>query len=108
RIEQRNAITAGFEGTGILPGAEYRLPIRQREGSPPILTVIPNYPAFPPEMVYPRTPATNEPAACFRQDGPSRVAYFAGDVDRTFWLSGNADFARLLHNTIRWLRQDIV
>ena len=32
------------------------------------------------------------------------MAYFAGDVDRTFWLSGNTDLGLLLHNTIRWLR----
>ena len=56
-------------------------------------------------MVYPRTPHTNEPAASFRENGPSRVAYFAGDVDRTFWVSGNADLGRVLHNAIRWLRR---
>ena len=85
------------------PRPEYRLPVRQRAASPAILTVVPNYPAFPPEMVYPRTPHTSEPAASFREEGPSRVAYFAGDVDRTFWVSGNADLGRVLHNAIRWL-----
>ena len=105
RIEQRHEVTAGFDGTNLLPAAEYRLPIRQRESSPAILTVVPSYPAFPPEMVYPRTPHTSEPAASFREEGPSRVAYFAGDVDRTFWVSGNPDLSRVLHNAIRWLRR---
>jgi len=106
RIEQRNKVNAGFEGTDILPGPEYRLPVRQRGQSPAVLTVVPSYPSFPPEMVYPRTPHTAEPAACFREAGSSRVAYFAGDVDRTFWLSGNTDLGLLLHNTIRWLRAE--
>ena len=106
RIERRNEVTDGFEGTGILPAAEYRLPVRQREGTAAYLTVVPSYAAYPPEMVYPRTPRINEPAACFRQQGSGRVAYFPGDVDRTFWLSGNPDLSHLLHNTIRWLRQD--
>src|SRR5439155_449289 len=100
RIEQRNKVNAGFEGTDILPGPEYRLPVRQRGQSPAVLTVVPSYPSFPPEMVYPRTPHTAEPAACFREAGSSRVAYFAGDVDRTFWLSGSGglriDFTGLI------------
>jgi hypothetical protein len=57
-------------------------------------------------MVYPRTPRTDEPAAVFHQQGDSRVAYFPGDVDRTFWRSGNPDLSRLLQNTVRWLRGD--
>jgi hypothetical protein len=105
RIEQRHEVTADFEGTNLLPAAEYRLPVRQRESSPAVLTVVPNYPVFPPEMVYPRTPHTKEPAASFREEGPSRMAYFAGDVDRTFWVSGNPDLGRVLHNAIGWLRR---
>jgi hypothetical protein len=69
-----------------------------------VLSIVPAYPAFPPEMVYPQTPRTNEPAAIFREVGKSRVAYFAGDVDRTCWRSGNVDLSRLLQNAIRWVR----
>lgn len=32
RMEQRNEVTAGFEGTDILPGPEYRLAVRQGNG----------------------------------------------------------------------------
>ena len=106
RIEQRHPALAGFEGTAILPGPESRLPVRLREAGRAALTVVPRYPAFPPEMVYPRTARTDEPAAVFRELGGSRVAYFAGDVDRTFWRSGNPDLSRLLQNAVRWLRGD--
>ncbi len=106
RIEERHPVLAGFDGTALLPGPESRLPIRLREAGRPALTVVPSYPAFPPEMVYPRAPRTDEPAAVFRELGTSRVAYFAGDVDRTFWRSGNPDLSHLLQNTVRWLRGD--
>jgi len=106
RIEGPHPVLAGFAGTALLPGPESRLPVRLREPGRPVLTVVPSYPAFPPEMVYPRTPRTDEPAAVFRQRDNSRVAYFAGDVERTFWRSGNPDLSRLLQNTVHWLRGD--
>ncbi len=106
RIEQRHAITRGFEGTALLPGAEYRVPIRQLDSATLALSVVPHYPWYPPEMVYPRTPRTDQPAAVFRQNGTSRVAYFPGDIDRTFWRSGNTDLSLLLQNAIRWVLGD--
>src|SRR5262249_46239989 len=67
-----------------------------------VLTVVPYYPAFPPEMVYPRTPRTDEPALVLRESGGARTAYFPGDVDRTAWRSGSPDLNRLLLNAVRW------
>ena len=34
--------------------------------------------------------------------GNSRIAYFPGDIDRTFWQIMSADHGKLLGNTIRW------
>jgi len=41
-----------------------------------------------------------------REIGSSRLAYFPGDIERTFWLTGHGDLLRLLRNTIRWLTRD--
>jgi hypothetical protein len=106
RIERPHPVTAGFEGTTLLPGPETRVPILARTSSPPSLTVVPYYPAFPPEMVFPRTPRTDSPAAIFRETGASRVAYFAGDIDRTLWRSGSVDLSRVVQNAVRWLLGD--
>ena len=106
RIEQSHPVVEGFGGTSLLPGAAERMPIRAADLGAPVLSVVPAYPAFPPEMVFPRQPSTGEPAAVFRQRGDARVAYFAGDIDRTFWRSTNTDLSRLLGNTVRWLRGD--
>ena len=103
RIEKPHPVVDDFKGTVLLPGAENRVPIRA-DSSPLVLSIVPAYPAFPPEMVYPRTPRTTEPGAVFRETGKSRIAYFAGDVDRTCWRSGDEDVSRLLQNTIHWLR----
>jgi hypothetical protein len=41
-----------------------------------------------------------------RESGASRLAWFSGDVERTYWLTGHGDLLRLIHNTIRWLTRD--
>ena len=41
-----------------------------------------------------------------RETESSRLAYFPGDIERTFWLTGHGDLLRLLHNTIRWITRD--
>jgi len=106
RIEQRHPILNDFAGTTLLPGAENRVQIRALEPGPLALSVVPYYPAFPPEMVFPRKPHTDEPAAILRQRGNSRVAYFAGEIDRTFWRSGNTDLSQLIQNSVRWVLGD--
>jgi len=103
RIEARHPVIDDFHGTALLPGSENRVPIRA-EQVPLVLSIVPAFPAFPPEMVYPRSPRTTEPAAVFREIAKSRIAYFAGDVERTCWRSGDDDLSHLLRNAINWIR----
>jgi hypothetical protein len=102
RIELEHPLTEHFEGTCLLPGAENRLSIKPNTATP-VLTVVPYYPAFPPEMVFPRQSHTQEPAAVFREAGSSRVVYFTGDIDRTFWRSGNPDLSQMIQNAVHWI-----
>jgi hypothetical protein len=101
RIERPHPILAGFTGTHWLPGAEHRLPVAPVND--PILTVVPGFVAYPPELSYPVQPKTDEPAVVIRQSGASRLVYFPGDIERTMWKSGHTDLARLLQNSIRWV-----
>ena len=101
RIEKQHEILAGITGTGWLPGAEHRIPLSPVDG--PVLTVIPGYVAYPPELSYPVETQTTEPAVVIRQKGSSRLVYFPGDIERTMWKSGHTDLARLLQNSIRWV-----
>jgi len=101
RIERQHPILNGFRDTHWLPGAEFRLPLTPVEN--PVLTLVPGYVAYPPEMSYPPTPRTNEPGVVVSERGKSRLAYFPGDIEATMWLSGHTDLSLLLQNTIRWV-----
>jgi hypothetical protein len=105
RVMRNHEVLRGFEYTSVLPGAEFRVPVLAADLEA-VLSVMPPYPAFPPEMVYPRTEPTPEPAIVLRERGASRLAYIPGDIDRSFWRSGNPDLSRLLQNCVRWLVRD--
>ena len=104
RIEKQHGILYGFEDTNWLPGSEYRQPIAPV--SDPVLTVVPGFVAYPPELAYPPVSQTSEPAVVLREQGRSRLAYISGDVERTMWTSGNTDLTQLLQNTVRWIVAD--
>src|SRR5215468_11308124 len=104
RIERSHPVLAGFANTNWLPGAQNRLPLRPVQE--PVLTVVPGFVQYPPELAYPPLSHDTEPAVVVREIGSSRLAYFPGDVERTFWLTGHGDLLRLLHNTIGWITRE--
>lgn len=101
RIEKPHPILSGFANTHWIPGAEHRLPVAPVGDA--VLTVVPGFVAYPPELSYPDPAKTDEPAVVVRQKGKSRLVYFPGDVERTMWKSGHTDLARLVQNSIRWV-----
>ena len=101
RIERSHPIVNGFSGTNWIPGAEYRQPVAPVES--PVLSVVPGFTAYPPELSYPAQPRTSEPAVVVREKGKSRLVWFPGDIERTMWRSGHTDLSRLLQNSIRWV-----
>jgi hypothetical protein len=104
RIERQHPILEGFNNTNWMPGAQNRIPLKPVEDA--VLTVVPGFVRYPPELAYPPQSHTNEPAVVLREIGSSRIAYFPGDIERTYWLTGHGDLLRLLHNTIRWITGD--
>ena len=67
RIERSHPILEGFTDTHWMPGAEFHLPLKQVDN--PVLTVVPGYIAYPPELSYPPVSHTNEPAVVVRERG---------------------------------------
>ena len=109
RLEHPNAtpqhpILDGFSDTNWLPGSQNRIPLKPVPN--PILTVVPGFVQYPPELAYPPVSHTDEPAVVLRETGSSRIAFFPGDIERTYWITGHGDLLRLMHNTLRWLTRD--
>jgi hypothetical protein len=101
RIERPHPILDGFADTDWLPGAQWLQPIARVEN--PVMTVIPPYVNYPPELAYPPVSKTDMPDLVARETGGSRLVYFAGDIERTNWQSGNTDLNMLLRNAIGWV-----
>ena len=40
------------------------------------------------------------------EDGMSRRVWLTGDVERSFWRTGNGELSRLLQQAIRWVARD--
>jgi hypothetical protein len=97
-------VLKGFSNTNWVPGAKNRIPLRPVQK--PVLTVVPGFVRYPPELAYPPVPRTDEPAVVLNEAGASRTAYFSGDIERSYWLTGHGDLLRLLHNTIGWITRD--
>jgi hypothetical protein len=101
QIERRHAVLSGFEGTEWIPGGAFRLPVKAKGDL--VLSVVPAYTAYPPELSYSPVDRTDEPAVVLRESGRSRLLYLPGDVERAAWRSGHTDLSRLLQNSIAWV-----
>lgn len=104
RMEREHAILDGFRDTEWIPGAQNRVPLKPVAEA--VLTVVPGFVQYPPELAYPPVERTNEPGVVLRETGASRMAYFPGDLERTYWLTGDGDLLRLMHNTLRWVTRE--
>ena len=103
-VHPPHPVVEGFTNTNWIPGAQNRLPLKPVQN--PVLTVVPGFVRYPPELAYPPVSHTDEPAVVLRESGSSRIAYFPGDIERTYWITGHGDLLRLLLNTMRWITHD--
>jgi len=101
-LETRHALLAGLEEAPRVINSVQRVHVRPLAGFPSPVTLIPSYPDLPMEHVFPRVPPTDDRQAYLRDLGRSRVVYFPGDLDRTFWEVLSGDHARLLANAVDW------
>jgi hypothetical protein len=80
----------------------HRVRVKPHSAFPSPVTLIPTYPDLPMEHVYPRIPETDIRELYLKEVGIGRIAYFPGDIDRSFWQIMCTDHGKLLRNVIRW------
>ncbi len=95
-------VLAGLEDAFRIINTIYRVKTIPAGSFPSPVTLIPSYPDLPMEHVYPRIPETDIRELYLNDKGNGRIAYFPGDIDRSFWQIMSADHGRLLGNTVRW------
>jgi hypothetical protein len=98
----RHAVLSGFEETEILPFGGQLLTLDVDRGATVPVTLIPEFPVYPPETAWMREPKTDIPGLILSTRGKSRIAYMPADIDRRFAMDNLPDHARLLENLVRW------
>lgn len=100
--KQFHPVVKGLEDAYKIVNTVHRVKVTPKGNFPSPVTLIPTYPDLPMEDVYARVPETDTRELYLREAGKGRIAYFPGDVDRSFWQMLSADHSILLRNTIRW------
>jgi Hypothetical glycosyl hydrolase 6/Beta-galactosidase trimerisation domain len=95
-------LLAGLEDAPRIINSVQRVHVRPLAEFPSPVTLIPSYPDLPMEHVFPRGEPGRERQVFLRERDKSRVVYFPGDLDRTFWEVLAPDHGRLLANAVRW------
>jgi len=96
-------VLKGLEDAYRIINTIYNVKVKpQSQSLPSPVTLVPTYPDLPMEDVYPRIEETDIRELYLREVGKGRVAYFPGDIDRTFWQLMADDHGRLLRSTICW------
>ena len=104
---RRHPVLAGFEETDILPFGGLLTEVTVAANTETPATLIPNFPAYPPETSWMREPRSNIAALVLRDEpGGVRTAWFAADIDRRFSRDNLPDHGDLLGNVIRWAVRD--
>ena len=101
RIENPHPIVASFQNTNWIKGSSWIMPITA-EGAP-ILTYIPQFPWYPVEATFPEPDHTDVKSVVARDNGASKLVYFAEDIEATYWRTGGDDLGDLVTNALRWM-----
>jgi hypothetical protein len=106
---ERHPVLQGFEETDIIPFGGALQALRVDDGAVVPLTLVPEFPVYPPETAWMREPDSKIPGLVVSEPrSGSRVAYLAADLDRRYLRELLPDHANLLANLVRWAAGDSI
>jgi len=104
---ERHPALRGFAETDVLPFGGRLEVVRAADDTETLLTFIPPFPIFPPEISWMDQPRTAVPALLVREPaGGGRIAYLPADIDRCYGRDNHPDHADLLANVVRWVARE--
>ncbi len=102
-IGERHALLAGLDDTDSIPFGGYLEECAAEPDVDVLATLIPDFPIFPPETSWMRTPSTDIPALAVREiPSGARLARLIADLDRCYDREGASEHARILSNAVLW------
>lgn len=105
----RHPMLDGFDQTDIFPYGGLLPPSKVDPGVQVLMTFIPEFPIYPPETAWMRTPKTDIPGLVFRQTASgARIVFLPADIDRQFSRYNLPDHGNLLKNIFMWAVEDNV
>jgi hypothetical protein len=103
----RHPVLAGLDAADMIPFGGYLPVVTVDAGVQVLATFIPDFPIYPPETAWMRTPRTDLPAIAVRETAAgAKLVWFAADLDRCFARDDNAEHALLIANAVRWATGD--
>jgi hypothetical protein len=104
---KRHAILDGFEETDLLPFGGLLNTLKIDAGVEIPLTIVPQFPVYPPETAWMKEPKTNIAGVVISSKSTGgRVIFLLADIDRQFGLNNLPDHGNLLKNIVRWAAKD--
>jgi hypothetical protein len=102
----RHPVLKGFEDTNIITFGGMLPEVKAAAGSTVLLTLVPEFPSFPPENSWMRVPRTDIPGLILSEQKGARIAYLPADIDRRYQNGNIPDHGDLLANLVRWAAKD--
>ncbi|MGH7870260.1 MAG: Tat pathway signal protein, partial [Candidatus Dormibacteraceae bacterium] len=100
---RRHPVLEGFDQTDLLAFGGVLEPLELEQETEVPMTFVPQFPIYPPETAWMRTPKTNIPGLVLsRHNSSARVAFLPADLDRRFGRDHLPDHGNLLANMVRW------
>jgi hypothetical protein len=105
--EKRHPVLKGFDETDIISYGGLLDKVSTDSGTSVLMTLIPQFPIYPPETAWMREPKTDIPGLILNTlAGGSRIVFMPADIDRQFGRYNLPDHGNLIANIVRWASKE--